>query len=78
MSPTANSVRHDVYGMDASEAEFLAVYNLRRAYDEAWGGVNLAIWYGFGLIGGALVLALIYAWLCREPATKDKPTSPTH
>lgn len=31
------------------------------------GGVNLAIWSGFGLIGGALLLALLYAWLCREP-----------
>ncbi len=31
-----------------------------------FGGVNLAIWYGFGLIGGALFLALLYAWLCRE------------
>lgn len=30
------------------------------------GGVNLAIWSGFGLIGGALVLALLYAWLSRE------------
>lgn len=29
-------------------------------------GVNLAIWYGFGLIAMALVLALIYAWLCRS------------
>ena len=29
-------------------------------------GINLAILYGFGLIGSALVLALIYAWLCRE------------
>ncbi len=28
-------------------------------------GVNLAILYGFGLIGAALVLALLYAWLCR-------------
>ncbi len=25
-------------------------------------GVNLAIWYGFGLIAAALVLALIYGW----------------
>ncbi len=30
-----------------------------------WAGVNLAIWYGFGLLGGALVLALFYSWLCR-------------
>jgi len=30
-------------------------------------GLNLAILYGFGLIVGALVLALIYAYLCRAP-----------
>jgi uncharacterized membrane protein (DUF485 family) len=45
-------------------------------------GVNLAIWYGFGLIVSALVLALIYGWACgpsrRPPAEKidaagDKP-----
>ena len=41
MSPTANSVRHDLYGMDASEGEFVAVYKLRRSFDDAWGGVNL-------------------------------------
>ncbi len=29
------------------------------------GGVNLAIVYGFGLIVLALVLALLYCWLCR-------------
>jgi uncharacterized membrane protein (DUF485 family) len=28
-------------------------------------GVNLAIWYGFGLIVAALVLALGYGWVCR-------------
>ena len=28
-------------------------------------GVNLAIWYGFGLIVAALVLALVYGWVCR-------------
>jgi uncharacterized membrane protein (DUF485 family) len=32
-------------------------------------GVNLAIVYGMGLIAAALVLALVYAWLCR---THDK------
>lgn len=31
-------------------------------------GVNLAIIYGFGLIIAALVLALIYMWICRAPA----------
>ena len=29
-------------------------------------GVNLAIWYGFGLIVAAIVLALIYGW--AQPA----------
>ena len=29
-------------------------------------GLNLAVLYGFGLIVGALVLALLYGWLCRE------------
>jgi uncharacterized membrane protein (DUF485 family) len=31
-------------------------------------GVNLAILYGFGLIVAALLLALLYGWLCRETA----------
>ncbi len=30
-----------------------------------WAGVNLAIWYGFALIAGALLLALLYGYLCR-------------
>jgi len=29
-------------------------------------GVNLAIWYGFGLIVVAFVLALVYGWACRH------------
>jgi uncharacterized membrane protein (DUF485 family) len=28
-------------------------------------GVNVAVSYGFALIIGALLLALIYAWMCR-------------
>ncbi len=32
------------------------------------GGINLAVVYGMGLIGAALVLALIYCWLCHAPA----------
>lgn len=39
-----------------------------------WGGVNLAIVYGFGLIAMALVLALVYGWLCRasrSPSGRD-------
>ena len=37
-----------------------------KVMETAFGGVNLAIWSGFGLIGGALLLALVYAWLCRD------------
>lgn len=33
-----------------------------------YAGINLAIWYGFGLIVAALLLSLIYAWLCKAPA----------
>ncbi len=36
-------------------------------------GVNLAVWYGFGLISAALVLALIYGWTCRNNA--ETPTN---
>jgi uncharacterized membrane protein (DUF485 family) len=41
-------------------------------------GVNLAIWYGFGLIAAAFVLALVYGWLCRsaEPGNLDPGASP--
>jgi uncharacterized membrane protein (DUF485 family) len=35
------------------------------------GGVNLSVSYGLGLIGLALLLALIYAWLCRSPVAES-------
>ena len=39
-------------------------------------GLNLAIVYGFGLIGLALLLALIYGGLCRqEPATESEDSA---
>ncbi len=35
-------------------------------------GVNLAILYGFGLIVAALIMALLYGFLCREePADQE-------
>ena len=36
-----------------------------------WAGVNLAILYGFGLIIAALVLALLYGWLCRQTGSNS-------
>lgn len=35
------------------------------------GGVNLAVVYGFGLIGLALVLAIVYMFLCRRDASDE-------
>jgi uncharacterized membrane protein (DUF485 family) len=37
-------------------------------------GVNGAVWYGFGLIVAALLLALIYMVLCRS--TANDPNQP--
>ena len=50
---------------------FYAAFVLISAFHPDWmaerpgGGVNLAIWSGFGLLTGALVMALVYSWLCR-------------
>ena len=35
--------------------------------DELIGGLNVAVVSGFGLIGGAMVLAVVYSFLCRTP-----------
>lgn len=54
---------------------YLAFYSLYVILNAFWpqvmdaiplAGVNLAILYGFGLIAVALLLALVYAWLCRN------------
>ncbi len=39
-------------------------------------GINLAILYGFGLIIVAMVLALIYSWLCRG-SSQSKAQTPS-
>jgi uncharacterized membrane protein (DUF485 family) len=39
-------------------------------------GLNLAILYGFALIIAAMVLALIYSWLCRGESKPDAPAQP--
>lgn len=36
-----------------------------------WAGLNLAVVYGFGLIIGAFLLALLYASLCKTPCTEE-------
>jgi uncharacterized membrane protein (DUF485 family) len=41
-----------------------------RMAEPAVAGVNLAIVYGFGLIVGAVVLALVYMFLCSAPVNR--------
>lgn len=43
LSPTANSVRHSIYGMDASEEEFQAIYKVRKAFDAQWADADSSL-----------------------------------
>ena len=51
-----------------------AAFTILTAFDPAlmawapFGGVNLAVISGFGLIGAAIALALLYWWLSRAEA----------
>ena len=38
----------------------------RDTLKQTFDGVNLALWYGMGLIGAALALACVYMGLCRK------------
>ena len=44
----------------------LCTFSLEFMSQPLIGGVNLAIWYGFGLIAAAFVMAALYLYLCRE------------
>ena len=45
--------------------------------EQTLAGVNLAVLSGFGLIGVAFLLALVYGWLCRsEAADADRERRP--
>lgn len=39
-----------------------------------WGGMNIAVLFGFGLILAAIVIALVYGWTCRNPASDQGAT----
>jgi len=43
-----------------------------------WAGVNLAIWYGFGLIFAAVVLAFLYGILCTHIPSESSGSSHSH
>lgn len=51
---------------------FLAVFRTEWFGTTEFGGVNLAIIYGFVLIAAALVLALVYVILCRPSAARQQ------
>lgn len=44
----------------------LSAFRLDLMSKPVLGGVNLAIVYGFGLIAGAFLLAILYLYLCRD------------
>jgi len=44
---------------------YLAAFEPQTMERTPLAGVNVAIWYGFGLIVAAFVLALVYGWACQ-------------
>ncbi|MCU0249595.1 MAG: DUF485 domain-containing protein [Vicinamibacterales bacterium] len=44
----------------------LSAFSPAAMADAPFGGLNLAVLYGFGLIGLALVLAVVYMRVCRK------------
>ena len=49
----------------------LTAFNRELMAWKPFGGVNLAVLSGFGLIGAALALALLYWWLSRDRAVGE-------
>ncbi|MBC7782380.1 MAG: DUF485 domain-containing protein [Burkholderiales bacterium] len=43
----------------------ITVYDYKLLGKELFGGINLAIGYGMGLIIAAVALAILYAWLAK-------------
>jgi uncharacterized membrane protein (DUF485 family) len=67
-----------VYSLFYSGFVLLAAFSPATMETTPLAGVNLAIWYGFGLIIAAIVLALIYGWACRtggRSANGERPTN---
>jgi uncharacterized membrane protein (DUF485 family) len=49
----------------------LSAFSLDTMRSTPFGGVNLAILYGFGLIVGAFVLAMVYMVLCKSSSASE-------
>jgi uncharacterized membrane protein (DUF485 family) len=52
---------------------YLAAFSPQTLEGTPLAGVNLAIWYGFGLIGSAFVLALVYGFACELKGRGPSP-----
>ena len=73
----ATSQRNARYGivLFAAYLAFYAAFVLLNAFrpqtmDLVLAGVNLAIWYGLGLIVAAIFLAFVYVWIVRAPVAQ--------
>ncbi len=71
--PRADELRPSRSGMAlfVAYSACYAGFVLSSAFAPEWmarrvGGVNVAVWYGFGLLGGALAVALGYSLLNRS------------
>ena len=66
-----------VYLLLYSGFVFLAAFSPDVMERTPFAGVNLAIWYGFGLIAAAILLALVYGCACGTSGQRptDKPRS---
>jgi uncharacterized membrane protein (DUF485 family) len=51
---------------------YLSAFHPQLMAEPALAGVNVAIVYGFGLIVGAFVLAILYMALCRDEGTEGQ------
>lgn len=61
-----------IYGTVYAGFVMLNAFRPQWAEWTPWRGINVAVIYGFLLIVGAFVLALIYGWACRNPAGDSK------
>ena len=78
MDTPSSQARNSRYGLILFSvyAVFYLGFVLVNAFAASWVewvpmlGLNLAILWGFGLIALALILALVYGFLCWSPATE--------
>jgi uncharacterized membrane protein (DUF485 family) len=49
----------------------LAAFSPETMAQMPWAGINLAIWYGVGLIVAAVLLALVYGWACGSSSPRS-------